>query len=53
MGKGGSIRDHRNSGGPRVISRVRGDKGMPIYANQGSKQSVQMLYGNARNPDPN
>lgn len=36
-----SLRDHRGSNPqPRVISRVRGEKGMQVYANQGSKQSV-------------
>ena len=39
LGKGG-IHDRRGSGAPRVISRVRGDKGMQVYSNQGSKQSV-------------
>lgn len=33
-----SLRDHRGSGGPRVINRVRNDKGMQAYSNQGSKQ---------------
>jgi len=48
MGKG-SLRDHRGSAAPgRVINRVRGDKGMPGYGNQGPKQSVSLLYGGQR-----
>ena len=33
LGKGSSIHDRRASGAPRVISRVRGEKGMQVYAN--------------------
>ena len=48
MGKGG-LREHRGSAAPgRVINRVRGDKGMVQYGNQGSKQSVNLLYGGQR-----
>ena len=45
LGGKNSLREHRGSQQPRVISRVRGDKGMQGYANQGQKQSVQLLYG--------
>ena len=48
LGGKDSLRGHRGSQQPRVISRVRGDKGMQVYANQGSKQSVQLLYGGQR-----